>query len=133
MLGQGQNKGQKRSKEALEPDSLKYGLGSAQMPRNLGKIGKTKTTEKPRILRDMRAAPPPPPPPPCPSKSLIFQFFRFFSFLADAGFCQKTPQIPVFSDNTLVLGGGHHIYILLFVCVCICKYICACIYVDCTY
>ena len=46
MLGQGQNKGQKRSKEALEPGSFKYGLGSAQMPKNLGKNERTKTTEK---------------------------------------------------------------------------------------
>ena len=38
MLGQGQNKGQKRSKEALEPDSFKYGLGSAQMPRKNEKL-----------------------------------------------------------------------------------------------
>ena len=35
MLGQGQNKGQKRSTEALEPNSFKYGLGSAQMPRKM--------------------------------------------------------------------------------------------------
>ena len=32
------------------------------------------------------------------------------SVLGDAGFCQKTPQIPVFADKTLVLGGGYHIY-----------------------
>ena len=36
------------------------------------------------------------------------------SVLADAGFCQKTPQIPVFSDKTVFLGGSIYIYIYIY-------------------
>ena len=46
LLGLEQNKGQKRSEEALEPDSFKCGLGSAQMPRRAEKHEKMGKLEK---------------------------------------------------------------------------------------
>ena len=81
---QDQNKGRRgaRSKEALEPDSFKCGVGCDKKMSKLNKLKNLKN-EKQRILRDMRAALPAMSP-----RFFSFSVFQlFFSFLVFLGIC----------------------------------------------
>ena len=67
----------KRSKEALEPDSFQIWTWFCSDAKE---TWEKMETEKPRILRDMRAAPPPRHVPPNPWFFFFFPVFQFFKF-----------------------------------------------------